>query len=57
MRKIATFTVSTLDGCIDNPHLWPHHGPDDRLQDHLMTSALATDALRAARSLARAPLS
>ncbi len=45
MRKIITSTFTTLDGYIDDPHLWSMGYMDDEGQAYAMETALAADAL------------
>jgi dihydrofolate reductase len=45
MRKIINFTHATLDGYIDDPHLWSMSYADDEVQGHLLNMHLAADAL------------
>ena len=45
MRKIICFTHATLDGYIDEPHKWSFPYSDEELQDHLLRTTLAADAL------------
>jgi dihydrofolate reductase len=45
VRKIINFTHATLDGYIDDPHLWSMSYADDEVQGHLLTMHQAADAL------------
>jgi dihydrofolate reductase len=45
MRKIINFTHATLDGYIDEPHLWSQQYADDEVQGYLLNMHLAADAL------------
>jgi dihydrofolate reductase len=45
MRKVISFTHSTLDGFIDDPQEWSFAYSDDELQAHLTEMHLAADAL------------
>jgi len=45
VRRIITFTHATLDGYIDEPQNWSLRYSDEELQDHLLTTTLAADAL------------
>ena len=45
MRSIKCFTHATLDGYIDDPHIWSLQYADEELQEHLLEMTLAADAL------------
>ena|SRR6266568_7779924 len=46
MRKIINSTYITLDGVIEEPHLWPSLGPRDERWEQIQTDLLLTcDAL------------
>jgi dihydrofolate reductase len=45
MRKIIVSTHTTLDGYIDNPHLWSMPYMNDEAQAHAMELTLGADAL------------
>jgi dihydrofolate reductase len=46
MRKIVNSTYITLDGVIEDPHLWPPTGPDDPAATTIQTDLLLScDAL------------
>ena len=45
MRKIITSTYTTLDGYIDNPHLWSMQYMDEEAQAYAMQLTLGADAL------------
>jgi dihydrofolate reductase len=46
MRKIINSTYISLDGVVENPHLWPDTGPrDDRWEELQTELMLACDAL------------
>jgi dihydrofolate reductase len=45
MRKIIASTYTTLDGYIDNPHLWSMRYMDDEAQAYTMELTLGADAL------------
>jgi dihydrofolate reductase len=45
VRKIISFTHATLDGYIDEPHMWSFPYSDDELQDYALQMTLPADAL------------
>jgi dihydrofolate reductase len=45
VRKIVTFTHATLDGFIDAPQDWSLQYSDAEVQEYLLTTTLAADAL------------
>ncbi|WP_329092435.1 dihydrofolate reductase family protein [Streptosporangium sp. NBC_01469] len=45
MRKIITMTQTTLDGFIDNPHLWSMPYTNEESMAYAMDLALGSDAL------------
>ena len=46
MRKIINSTYISLDGVIENPHLWPPAGTDDGAGERIQTELLlACDAV------------
>jgi dihydrofolate reductase len=45
MRKIITSTYATLDGYIDDPHLWSMEYSDEESQGYAFTMTVAADAL------------
>jgi dihydrofolate reductase len=45
MRKVITFTHATLDGYIDEPHLWSLKYADQEFQQHAMQMTLRAGAL------------
>jgi dihydrofolate reductase len=45
VRKIITFTHATLDGFIDDPHMWSFEYSDEEFQDYGLKMTLAADAL------------
>jgi dihydrofolate reductase len=45
VRKIISFTHATLDGYIDEPHVWSFQYSDDELQDYQVKMTFAADAL------------
>jgi dihydrofolate reductase len=50
MRKILSSTYATLDGFIDDPHLWSMQYSDERSQGYAFTMTLAADALLLGRT-------
>ncbi|HET6331980.1 MAG TPA: dihydrofolate reductase family protein [Polyangiales bacterium] len=50
MRKILSSTYATLDGFIDDPHLWSMQYSDGRSQSYAFTMTLAADALLLGRT-------
>lgn len=40
MRKIINSTYISLDGVIEQPHLWPSTGPDDEAAGAIQTELL-----------------
>jgi len=45
MRKIVSFTHATLDGYIDNPHLWSFPYADEEFQRYALEMTLRASAL------------
>jgi len=45
MRKVISFTHATLDGYIDDPHLWSFDYADEEFQRYAMDMTLGADAL------------
>jgi hypothetical protein len=46
MRKIINSTYISIDGVIEEPHLWPPTGPDDETSGTIQTDlVLACDAV------------
>jgi dihydrofolate reductase len=45
VRRIISFTHATLDGYIDEPHLWSFQYSNEEFQKYAMEMTLATDAL------------
>jgi len=46
VRKIINSTYISLDGVIENPHLWPSTDPDDGVGERIQTELLlACDAV------------
>ena len=50
MRKIITSTYSTLDGFIDDPHLWSMQYSDEESQGYALKMTTAADALLLGRT-------
>jgi dihydrofolate reductase len=45
VRKVISFTHATLDGYIDEPHLWSFQYSNEELQDYALQMTLPADAL------------
>ncbi|GGM37697.1 dihydrofolate reductase family protein [Dactylosporangium sucinum] len=50
MRKIIASTYSTLDGYIDNPHLWSMQYTSEQVQTYALKLLLSSDALLLGRT-------